>query len=196
MPLLVNHLTEEELIAGCRKADARAQRELYNRFAGKMFALYRRYVVSRADAEDVLIRAFTRVFERFKQYRGEGSLEGWIRRIVVNEALSFLRQQRTMFLETDIEAARLEPDYRQLADRLEEEDLMNLIAQLPPGYRAVFNMYAIEGYSHQEIAEQLGVSENTSKSQLSRARAYLQKMLADYLEAPVKNAMRHEPTSR
>lgn len=196
MPLTVYRMTDEELIEGCRKGNAHAQRELYNRYSGKMFALCCRYVAARADAEDVLVTAFTRIFERFKQFRGEGSLEGWIRRIVVNEALTFLRKNRSMFLETDIAAASREPDYQQLADHLEEEDLLHMIARLPPGYRMVFNLYAIEGYSHQEIAEKLGISENTSKSQLSRARTYLQRMLASWQDMQSNKTLHHESSAR
>ncbi|MCS6974884.1 MAG: sigma-70 family RNA polymerase sigma factor [Cyclobacteriaceae bacterium] len=192
MSLSVNRMSDEELISGCRRRNARAQQQLYERFAPKMYAVCCRYLTNRADAEDVLVTAFTKIFERFGQYRGDGSLEGWIRRIVVNEALTFLRRNRSMFLETDLEEAGHKPDYRQLADRLEEEDLLRLISQLPAGYRMVFNLYAIEGYSHQEIAEQLGISENTSKSQLSRARVYLQRMLAEYEDVTNIKSARHE----
>lgn len=192
MPLSVYRISEEELIKGCRKGDSRAQQLLYERFSSRMYAVCFRYVGNRADAEDVLVTAFTKVFERFSQYRGEGSLEGWIRRVVVNEALTFLRRNRAMFLETDLEEADREPDYHQLADQLEAEDLLRMIGRLPPGYRMVFNLYAIEGYSHQEIAQQLGISENTSKSQLSRARTYLQKMLAEYEKVKIEKISRHE----
>lgn len=127
-----------------------------------MYAVCCRYVVNRADAEDVLVTAFTKIFERIHQYRAEGSLEGWIRRVVVNEALTFLRKNRSMFLETDLEEADHEPGYQQLAEQLEADDLLRMVGELPAGYRMVFNLYAIEGYSHKEIAEQLGISENTS----------------------------------
>lgn len=192
MPLSVYRISEEELIKGCRRGDAHAQRLLYECFSSKMYAVCCRYVANRADAEDVLVTAFTKIFERFSQYRGEGSLEGWIRRVVVNEALTFLRRNRSMFLETDLEEAEREPDYQQLDDQLGAEDLLRMIGNLPPGYRMVFNLYAIEGYSHQEIAAQLGISENTSKSQLSRARTYLQKMLAEYEKIKTENTSLHE----
>src|SRR5690606_25633615 len=116
---------------------------------------------------DIVVVSFTKVFDRIDQFKGEGSFEGWIRRITVNEALTWLRRNRTMALETDLMEADREPDYHQLADHLEADDLLRMIDRLPPGYRVVFNMYAIDGYSHKEIAEQLGISENTSKSQLS-----------------------------
>lgn len=188
----VYRIQEEELIRACRKGDVRAYRQLYDRFAPKMFAVCCRYLKNRADAEDVLVMAFTKIFERFNQYRGDGSLEGWIRRIVVNEALTFLRKNRSLYIEANLEEADREPGYQQLADRLEEEDLLRMIGELPAGYRMVFNLYVIEGYSHQEIAEKLGISENTSKSQLSRARAYLQKMLTDYENLKTVNSARHE----
>lgn len=130
------------------------------------------------EAEDVLVTAFTKVFEKIDQFKSEGSFEGWIRRIVVNEALTWLRKNRSMYMETNLDKADFEPDYDKLSDHLETEDLLRMIQQLPTGYQIVFNLYAIDGYSHKEIAEQLNISENTSKSQLSRARVYLQKLLA------------------
>jgi RNA polymerase sigma-70 factor (ECF subfamily) len=131
------------------------------------------------EAEDVLVTSFTKIFEKIGQYKGEGSFEGWIRRVVVNESLTYLRKNKNMYLEMDIEAAADEPDYHKLSNQLEADDLMKMIEELPVGYRTVFNMYAIDGFSHQEIADRLGISENTSKSQLSRARALLQKKLTE-----------------
>lgn len=144
-----------------------------------MYGICRRYVKNSMQAEDVLVSAFTKVFEKIGQFKGEGSFEGWIRRIIINEALTSLRKSRAMMIETDLQQAEREPDYDGLSDHLEAEDLLRLIERLPPGYRVVFNMYAIDGFSHKEIADHLGISENTSKSQLSRARTYLQKSLAD-----------------
>lgn len=143
-----------------------------------MYALCCRYVKNKMEAEDVLVTAFTKVFDKIDQFKSEGSFEGWIRRIVVNEALTWIRKNRSLYLETDLEKADYEPDYDKLSDHLEAEDLLRLIQLLPTGYQLVFNLYAIDGYSHKEIAEQLNISENTSKSQLSRARVYLQKLLA------------------
>jgi RNA polymerase sigma factor (sigma-70 family) len=130
-------------------------------------------------AEDILITAFTKIFEKIEQFKSEGSFEGWIRRIVVNEALTYLRKNKSMYLETELDQVDYEPQYDRLSDHLETEDLLRMIHELPPGYRVVFNLYAIDGFSHKEIAEQLGISENTSKSQLSRARTYLQKVLVE-----------------
>ena len=145
--------------------------------AGKMLSLCCRYIKGRMEAEDILVTSFTKVFDRINQFKGEGSFEGWVRKIVVNEALSYLRKNKSMYLETDLEAADREPDLDNLNNHLEAEDLLKLVAELPAGYRIVFNMYAIDGYAHKEIADQLGISENTSKSQLSRARSYLQNKL-------------------
>jgi RNA polymerase sigma factor (sigma-70 family) len=179
MEFQIYRAKEIELIEGCLRQSRQAQQSLYQRYAGKMLALCCRYVKGRMEAEDVLVMSFTKIFERISQYKGEGSFEGWIRRVVVNESLTYLRKHKNMYLETAIEEALFEADYQKLENELEADDLMKLIAGLPVGYRTVFNMYAIDGYNHQEIAEHLGISENTSKSQLSRARALLQKRLTE-----------------
>jgi len=166
---------ENELIEGCKKRDRHAQEALFQQFSGKMYALCCRYVKSKMEAEDVLVMSFSKILERIDQYKGEGSFEGWIRKVTVNESLSYLRKNKYMYLETNIEAADREPDYSQLESTLEAEDLLKMIDSLPTGYRIVFNMYAIDGYSHKEIATHLGINQNTSKSQLSRARALLQR---------------------
>lgn len=178
---------ETELIEKCLRNDRQAQHALYQTYSGKMYALCCRYVKDRMEAEDVMVTAFTKIFERINQFKGEGSFEGWIRRVMVNESLSYLRKNKNMYLETDIEEAHREPDYHQLENQLEADDLLKLIEELPSGYRMVFNLYAIDGYSHQEIADQLGISENTSKSQLSRARALLQKRLSEIEKKSLQN---------
>ena len=170
---------EQDLVKSCSRGDRHAQQRLFDLYSPRMYGICRRYVKNTMQAEDVLVMAFTKVFERIDQFKGEGSFEGWIRRITVNEALTALRKSRLMTVETDLEHAESEMHYESLSDHLEAEDLLRLIEKLPPGYRIVFNMYAIDGYSHKEIAETLGITENTSKSQLSRARVYLQKMLSE-----------------
>jgi RNA polymerase sigma factor (sigma-70 family) len=169
---------DQEWIEGCKKGDSTAQRKVFDHFSGKMYGVCCRYVKDKMDAEDVLVTAFTKVFACIQQFKSEGSFEGWIRRIMVNESLSWLRRHKFMHLDMDIEEADYELDYQNLNDHLEAEDLLKLIDGLPTGYKMVFNLFAIEGYSHKEISEQLGINENTSKSQLSRARVYLQKQLA------------------
>lgn len=179
MEFKIYRSNEAELIRGCVRRERSAQKHLYDTFSSKMYALCCRYVKDSMEAEDVLVTAFTKILDRIDQYKGEGSFEGWIRRVVVNEALTYLRRNRSMYIETELEAADREPDYQNISDHLEAEDLLNMIQELPAGYRMVFNLYAIDGFSHKEIAEQLSISENTSKSQLSRARVFLQKLLID-----------------
>ncbi|MCE2733351.1 MAG: sigma-70 family RNA polymerase sigma factor [Cyclobacteriaceae bacterium] len=194
-PLFVHYGNEEELILGCKQNKATAQKQVYEIYSGKMYALCCRYVKNKMEAEDVLVTAFTKVFERIDQFRNEGSFEGWIRRVVVNEALTWIRRNKTMYLETDLELADHEPNYQQLDAELQAEDLVKLIQQLPAGYQLVFNLYAIDGYTHKEIADQLNISENTSKSQLSRARTYLQKMLINYDWKTYQNNYKHDETA-
>jgi RNA polymerase sigma factor (sigma-70 family) len=188
MQFQIYRASEQEMIEGCKKGDRHAQKLLYDRFSEKMFAVCCRYVKDKMEAEDVLVTAFTKILDRIGQYKGDGSFEGWIRRVIVNESLSYLRRNKSMYLETDIEAADLEPNYERLESQLEAEDLLKLISELPSGYRIVFNLYAIDGYSHKEIGDQLGINESTSKSQLSRARTLLQKRLMelDEIELPRK----------
>jgi RNA polymerase sigma factor (sigma-70 family) len=124
----------------------------------------------------VLITGFMKIFEKLSQFHFQGSFEGWIRKIIINEALGYIRQHKTLFVEVDID--KMDKGF-QVPDSLEEEDLMIMIQNLPVGYRTIFNLYAIEGYSHKEIAELMGINENTSKSQLCRARSILKKMLLE-----------------
>lgn len=169
--------TEQTLIKGCRKGHPKAQRELYERYASKMMGVCMRYIHDRDEAEHVMIGGMVKVFEKLDQFNEEGSFEGWIRRIMVNESLMYIRKNKNMSLEVEIEAAENAPDYRLLDQQLEANDLLLLVGELPVGYRTVFNLFAIEGYNHKEIADMLEINENTSKSQLSRARKYLQNRL-------------------
>ena len=180
---------ETKLIERCKKHDRHAQEMLYQQYSGKMHALCCRYVKDKMEAEDVLVMAFTKIFDRIDQYKGDGSFEGWIRKVIVNESLTYLRRNKNMYLETEIEAADREPNYAELENELQAEDLLKMINELPSGYRIVFNLFAIDGYSHKEIAGRLGINENTSKSQLSRARAMLQRNLLE-LE-PKKDSLKN-----
>lgn len=170
-------IAEEVLIEKCRKNDSRAQASIYEKYFSKMMAICMRYVKEKNEAEDIMIQGFMKAFSKIEQFKQEGSFEGWLRRIMVNESLTYLRRNKSMYLEVDIENADREPNYATLTTHLEAEDLMKMVGELPMGYRTVFNLYAIEGYSHKEIGEQLGITVNTSKSQLSRARNMLQNML-------------------
>jgi RNA polymerase sigma-70 factor (ECF subfamily) len=195
MQLKIYRAKEDEIIKGCLRRDRSAQKLLYETYSSKMYGICYRYLKESMEAEDVLVTAFMKVFEKIEQFKHEGSFEGWIRRIVVNEALTCLRKKRNMYLETELEKVDSDPNYKNLSDHLEAEDLVQLVKELPTGYRIVFNMYAIDGYSHKEIADSLGISENTSKSQLSRARTYLQKVLKEQEWMANKNLRSDESTT-
>jgi RNA polymerase sigma-70 factor (ECF subfamily) len=166
-------IAETDLIQGCLQNDRRYQKELYDRFSGKMYAVCLRYMGNADDAQDVLQDGFVKVFKNLDRFRGEGSFEGWIRRIFVNTAIEQLRKKRPDQSLSEKEE-RIEMPAVGAVDRLSEKDLLQLISELSPGYRSVFNLYVIEGMGHKEIAELLNISEGTSKSQLARARMILQ----------------------
>lgn len=170
-------MKDQSIIQLCRNGDRKAQRTLYDRFQGHMFRVCFRYVREQQEAEDILCKGFHKVFQHIAQFedRGEGSLQKWISRIMVNEALMYLRKHKLEMVSED--AAQAIPSGTRSDQSLDAEYLYNMIRMLPLGYRTVFNLFAIEGYSHQEIATELGISEGTSKSQLSKARAMLQEML-------------------
>ncbi|PRY45413.1 RNA polymerase sigma-70 factor (ECF subfamily) [Spirosoma oryzae] len=170
--------TETQLIAALRRGESRAHKVAYERFSGRMLAVCMRYCANRDDAEEVMIDGFMRVFEKISQFREDGSFEGWIRRVMVTESLMFLRKNKQWRQEIPIDDVTVEPDYAWADTAIHENELLRMVNQLPDGYRTVFNLYAIEGYNHAEIAELLGISEGTSKSQLSRARAILQATIA------------------
>lgn len=181
------------LIEGCRRGEPAAQQELFSCFSEKMFAVCRRYISNKADAEEVLISGFVLVFTKIAQFRNEGSFEGWMRKIMVNEALSFLRKKRSLFLYSELDGASEESEPALADSAILTEELLGVIASLPDGYRTVFNLYAIEGYSHKEIAELLGIDESTSKSQLSRARQLLRRRLISFEKQSIKNIQDGKP---
>jgi len=173
-------VTETDLIAACVRGEHRAQRQLYDQLAGLMLTVCRRYLKRREEAEEALLLGFAKMFRALPNYRFAGSFEGWVRRIMVNEALMQLRQREmiTASFEEFAQPENLATTPATADTQLQAEDLLALLATLPVGYRTVFNLYALEGYGHQEIAELLGISEGTSKSQLSKARALLQRRLS------------------
>ena len=172
-------MDEVSLVNECIKGNATAQRKLFEKFAPKMLFICKRYCKDQQDAEDVLQDAFIKVFSSLDKYKHEGSFEGWMRRIFVNSCLDFLRKQKQLgdTAALDDVSYRLEDSSSHSGKTLEVEDLMQMIAKLPKGYQVVFNLFAIEGYTHKEIADLLGISEETSKSQYFRARAYLKNYL-------------------
>lgn len=170
-------VTIENLYEGCRTGNRHAQEKLYHALASKMLGVCLRYARSTFEAEDMLQSGFIKVFRHIDSYRGAGSFEGWIRRIMVNTAIEIYRKNLRNGLSVEIEEVYEDTHHTFSMDVLECEDLLRLIQTLPEGYRLVFNMYALEGFSHREIAETLQISEGASKSQLSRARAWLKEKL-------------------
>ena len=169
-----------KLIESCMKGDRASQKVLYDRLAPKMFALCIRYAGERELAEDILQDGFITLFTHLDSYKGEGSFEGWARKIFVTTALMNLRKKDALKMSDDLEEARgMKTDTTTQIQNIGYQELMKLIAQLPPGFRTVFNMYAIEGYSHKEIGDMLGISETTSRTQLSRARTWLQNKIKE-----------------
>jgi RNA polymerase sigma factor (sigma-70 family) len=174
MMFLEHKYTIEDLIKCCKAGERKAQELLYKQFASKMLGVCLRYATDRMEAEDMLQNGFIRVFNKMNDFRGEGSFEGWIRRIMVHSSIEYYRKHHKMLQTVDMEDAGNEPSVNPAAlSNLEAKDLVTLIQKLSPGYRMVFNLYAIEGYSHREIGEIMGISEGASKSQLSRARTIL-----------------------
>ena len=172
---IVTSPEEQRLIDGCRKGDRKSQKELYDRFAPKMMAVCLRYMGDSELAADTLQDGFVTVFAKLDSFSGEGSFEGWIRRVFVNTALMSLRKNDVLKESDDLETAwGLASESTTALQDLSYKELIRIIAELPPGFRTVFNMYVIEGYSHKEIGEVLGISEVTSRSQLQRARKLLQ----------------------
>ena len=169
------------MIKSLKRADPKAQRQLYDKYAARMLGVCMRYVGDQMTAEDIVVEGFMKVFDKIEQFKSEGSFEGWIRRIMVNESLGYLRQRKQFLEGTSLDEAHGIADSSILADQfLEVGEMMQMIETLPTGYRTVFNLYAIEGYAHAEIAEMLGITESTSKSQLHRARALLQQLVRNW----------------
>ncbi len=173
LPVL-HELTERELVQGCLGGDRRCQETLYTRFSRRMYAVCLRYARHELEAQDLMQEGFIRVYEKLSAFRMEGSLEGWIRRIMVHTAINHYRKKAFQMERFGMEHLPEAPVASTAVGDLGEQELMALISELPDGYRHVFNLYAIEGYDHAEIAAMLGCGESTSRSQLSKARSFLQ----------------------
>jgi RNA polymerase sigma factor (sigma-70 family) len=166
-------LNEIEIIRGCQKKDAGAQHRLFEKYAGTLMTICRRYACDQPEAEDMLQDAFINVFSHINQFKSIGSFEGWLRKVTVNAAIRVLQKRKIRFTEIKNDLFELaSPDATILSD-LGAEDLLKIIHQLPDGYRTVFNLYVLEGYSHEEIGQLLKIQTATSRSQLSKARAIL-----------------------
>ena len=170
--------TENYLIENCIKGDRKSQKALYDQFSGKMFAICLRYSKNQMDAEDILQDGFVKLFNNLNRFRGEGSFEGWVRRIFVNTAIEHIRKKNINTTVGEGLENSVVDTYKTALDNLYEKDVIKTTRTLSDGYKTVFNLYAVEGYSHKEIAGKLGITESTSKSQFSRAKALLRNMMA------------------
>ena len=168
----------EEIIDNCKQGNHGAQQKLFDYLSPKMMTVCLRYLGNREEAEDVCQMSFVKLFKNLKDYNKDGSFEGWVRRIFVNTSLDQIRKNK----KTKYDVSMDDVDYRlenndYIIERMEAADLMKIVEQMPPGYRTVFNLFAVEGFSHREIAERLEITENTSKSQYKRARTHLMNSL-------------------
>lgn len=171
-------MTEEQMLAGSLRNDATAQEAFYRRFSPKMLGVCYRFAKNREDAEDMLQEAFIKVFSQLHQYRNEGSLEGWIRRIIVHTCINVLKKNKKFSETVDIVHASslmIQEDF--IPSIMQAKQVVECIRLLPLGYRTVLNLYAIEGYSHREIAQMLEIEESTSRSQYTRAKSLLEEIL-------------------
>ncbi len=170
---------EAMIIKGCIECKPKFQKLLYSTYAPKLFGICIRYAKDHHQAEDILQEGFIKIYKNIAKFRGDGSFEGWIKRIVVNTAIEHYRKSVSMYPILEVENSFVPQVSEKVVESLAAEDLMKLVQQLAKGYRTIFNLYAIEGYSHREISQLLGISEGTSKSQLARARYILQKMIVE-----------------
>ena len=172
--IVMSSTYERALIEACLKGDQRAHKQLYDKYVRTMFGICLRYCSNYEEAKDVLQDGFIKVFTKLSQFSHNGSFEGWLKRIFVNTALEHYRTTKKLMFESDVDAADEKPHHDYTLEKLSHKEILQIMNKLAPGYRTVLNLYIIEGYSHAEIAEMLGISENASKSQLSRARVILQ----------------------
>jgi RNA polymerase sigma factor (sigma-70 family) len=176
--------SDDQLVEGCRKGDRTAQKNLYEKYSRRMFGVCLRYCDSNEDAEEVLQEGLLKVFQKINDYKGQGSLEGWIRKIMINASLDLYRRNKNRKNEMEWQeniSISVEP-----LEALNAKELLKVIMQLPKGFRTVFNLYAIEGYNHAEIGKMLSISEGTSKSQYARARSHLAKQLENEKKSEIK----------
>ena len=173
-----NHIpSETDLIKGCIDGNRQMQEVLYKKFSSKMYGVCLRYSGNVDDANDLLQEGFIKVFKNLLKFRGDGSFEGWIRRIFVNTSIEHFRKKVKLYNVTEVQENTIEDTDLNILDTLAEKDIIILVNELAPGYKTIFNMHVIEGYSHKEIADLLGITEGTSKSQLARAKGVLKKSL-------------------
>ncbi len=168
------NINEAVLVEGCRANDRQSQQNFYDRFSSKMYAVCLRYAGNSEDANDLLQEGFVKIFKHLDKFRGDGSLEGWVRRIFVNTSIEFLRRKKAVLQLPEVESIPIEDTALNGFDKISLNDVLKMVQKLSDGYRTVFNLFVIEGYTHKEIGEMLGINEGTSKSQLARAKNILQ----------------------
>lgn len=176
--------TDRELVEGCLQGRRDCQQLLYKKFASKMFGVCLGYAKDRDEAKDILQEGFIKVFGSLNLYKGDGSLEGWIRRIIVNKAIDYYRKALKERNSVNIEDARDLPVEVSILERMQAGELLELVNKLPDGARVIFNLYVVEGYTHKEIAEMLDINQGTSKSQFARARMLLQDLVTKMYKEP------------
>lgn len=174
---ILSTLTETKLIENCINGDRKSQRQLYDLFSQKMFSICLRYCKNQMDAEDVLQEGFVKLYNNLHRFRSEGSFEGWVRRIFVNTAIENIRRKNLSLAVGEGLENSIADKYHNALDNLYKKDIINSSLTLSEGYRTVFNLYAVEGFSHKEIALRLGITESTSKSQFSRAKSILRNII-------------------
>ena len=171
----LRHVSQEELIKGCLAGNTVYQKAIYDHISAKMFGVCLRYASDYHTAEDILQEGFIKIFKNLNKFRGDGSFEGWARRIIVNTAIEFYRKKVYVQPIEDKDNHKYGYAYEDVVSEMSAKEIMEAVQQLAPGYRTIFNLYVIEGYNHREIGELLGINEGTSKSQLARARKILMK---------------------
>lgn len=173
-------MSEKELILGCIEENSKYQKALFDKYSGLLLTICRRYFPDHSLAEDALQEGFIRIFKKLDQFKFEGSFEGWMKRIVVNICLRKLQKETKRYDWSELDKSEIKPIKPIAESGIYEEELLNLLERLPRGYRTVFNLYAIDGYSHKEIGEKLNITDSTSRSQLVKARKMLQKLFEEF----------------
>ncbi len=172
-------MTDKELISASLKNDIKSQKALFDKYKNSMKALCFRYTGNNQDAEDVMQEGFILIFSKLKNYKHEGSFEGWIRKIMINVALKYIKKKKKLYTEDIKTIYNLYDKNQDAISGMSSDELLNLLTQLPVGYRTVFNMYVIEGYSHKEIGQMLKIAESSSRSQLAKAKNMLKKLIIE-----------------
>ncbi len=181
-PLSLNTYTETELLALCKEGDRQACKKLFDLYSGKMMALCYRFARDRNEAEDILQEGFVRVFTKLHLYKGVGSFESWMKKVIVNTALKYRDKNIRKHHYSEIDNVHVFDNTPNIIEELSKEEILKLIQELPEGYRTVFNLYVIEGYSHKDIGQLLNIGESTSRSQLVKARKLLQQKFMNLIK--------------